>query len=415
MTVNPIKDQKQREAYSVWKLTGSRGTIEGGTGFGKSRIGCLAVEELLLSDSLQYEDDILLVTPTTKLRDETWPEQFKLWGVEEALQYTKRICFASLRKEKEFLQERKRPYKLVIFDEFHRITELAAAPLENDEEDAFTKFSSDSIADAVMALTATVPDRDTELDKYIIMSQVAPVVFSYSLDDGVRDGLIADYEIRVIRHELDDVNKTIDAGTQKKSWKQTEQAAYNYMEKLIMRYRIDADEETDLKKKEDKEKLMFIAQMKRNRFLALLPSKNELAARCVKQISKGGKRTLIFGAGIDQIETLVGKEKCYHSKTDNKAFDAFNNKEINILGVVNAANEGINFVDLDSSLIIQVDSNPRNFIQRLGRNLRVRDGHKAMIYIIVVAGTADERWFKKSVEGIDPSKIKIFDGKTIPQ
>jgi superfamily II DNA or RNA helicase len=235
----------------------------------------------------------------------------------------------------------------------------------------------------------------------------------------------------VIWTPLDNKTKNIPGGTKAKPFKVTEFAHYAYIQKVIKRTQIgitaayksftdgtldifkDPDAFTKAEKhikylKSQCERMVFA----RTRFIYNLTSKTVIAERALKAMEGQGKRTLVFCGSIAQANHLL-KERVYHSKSGNDAFTAFNAKLIDTLGVVNAANEGINFIDLDQSLVLQVDSNARNLVQRIGRNLRVREGHKAVIYIVCVPDTVDQKWLELSLEGFDHSKISYYFAKDI--
>ncbi|WP_372341155.1 DEAD/DEAH box helicase, partial [Escherichia coli] len=146
----------------------------------------------------------------------------------------KTVCFAPLKKELG------KKYKLVILDEVHRLTDMSAAAFKETGEDILTEFMAENLAEAVMGLTATVPDPKRDPDKARIIAQIAPVVFTYSLDQGVEDGMIADYKIRVIQSVLDNSTKNIKGGTKQKPFLTTEAAQYEYLEKQIRKWRAQA-------------------------------------------------------------------------------------------------------------------------------------------------------------------------------
>jgi superfamily II DNA or RNA helicase len=407
--LNSIKNAIQTQVHTMWVGAGSIGTICAATGFGKSRLAVMEVQRLAAEGLLQNKDEVLLVTPTTKLRDENWPNEFKDWGAEDLFKdHVKAICFASLKNE---LGNNKQ-YKFIILDEIHRITQMNAAAFEETGEDVLTSFSAEVMCDKVLGLTATVPDPDRDPVKARIIAQIAPVIFTYSLDQAVKDGMVADYEIRVIEATLNNRDKTISAGTKAKPFMTTEAKQYEYLEKQIKRWRILENNTSNPMEAAKYAKLCIIAQGNRNRFLYNCQTKTDLGARIIKHAT-GDKRTLVFCGSIEQCDKLLG-EKVFHSKVKDVAYKAFNSKEINILGVVNAANEGINFVDLDQLYILQLDSNERNLVQRIGRSLRVREGHKARIYILVVKDTADERWYEKVIADFDKSKISYYSDKSVP-
>lgn len=428
---NPIKEAVQYKALGVWYNAGRNGTIAAGTGFGKSRLAVIEIAHLLKMIGLD-KDDILIVSPTTKLRDVNWPNEFEDWGEGELYRsVVKSICYASLKKEYELLQETGKRYKLIVLDEIHRLTELSANAFRDGEEEFMTRFVTEGLTDAVMGLTATAPDPKRDPDKANLLEQIAPIVFRYSLDDGVKDGLIADYEIRVIMCPPEANKRTIDAGSKKKQFKVTEQKQYDYMTTLMQNTAIEidkvkrsfsdgsldlfADIEAAQKAKDKLTKLskqMERYVFARTRFIYGLESKTNLAVRCIDALRQQGVRFLVFCGGIAQADKLLGKN-VYHSKSDNTAFQAFNNKEINELGVVNAANEGINFVDLDQILVIQVDSNARNLIQRIGRALRIRPGHIGVVYILCASNTVDQQWLEVNLRMFDQSKIKFFTATDI--
>jgi superfamily II DNA or RNA helicase len=419
MTANEIKTSIQKEAHAIWIGAGRQGTIAAGTGFGKSRIAVMEARRMADTNMFEFdnfsEPNILLVSPTERLRDDNWPKEFEAWGEKDLYDgVVKSICFASLKKEVGT------KYKLVILDEIHRLTEMSANAFRDTGEDVLTEFLAENLADAVLGLTATVPDHKRDPEKYRIIAQVAPVVFQYSLDQGVADGMIADYEIRVIESTLDHITKNMTAGTKAKPFMTTEAKQYEYMEKQIKKWRMLENSETDPTKAASFSKLADLATWTRNRFLYNLPSKTKLAQACIKLMTTGqfaDKRSLVFCRSIDQCDKLLGTNvfPSKAGKAGDIAFKAFNAKEINLLGVVNAANEGINFVDLDQILIIQLDSNVRNLVQRIGRVLRIREGHKAIIYILSVKDTADESWLEKSLEGFDRSKVTYYSSKNVPQ
>jgi len=357
--LNSVKAEIQQQAHAAWLAAGKVGTIAAGTGFGKSRVAIMEIDRMVAGEMDTTPHQILLVTPTEKLRDENWPQEFIDWGYDRnCLGWVKSICFASLKKEIG------NKYKLVIIDEVHHITSLSAAAFLETGVNPLTEFCAANLGSAVMGLTATVPDAKRDPEKAKIIAQVAPVVFTYSLDQGVEDGMIRDYEIRVIQSSLDNVSKCIEAGTKVKPFKTTEEAQYQYLEKNIRKFR--ALEASALPaKKAGFAKLGMFATMARNRFLYNLPSKTELAQRCIKHIAKG-KRTLVFCGSIEQCNLLLG-DNVYHSKSGSDSFRKFNAEEIDILGVVNAANEGLNFVNLDQGLVIQVDSNERSITQRVNK------------------------------------------------
>ena len=411
--INEIKDQIQRQAHAIWRGGSGRGTIEAGTGFGKSRLFILEVKRLW-DEGLLNEQKVLLVVPTVKLRDDNWPREFADWDLSWLWEnHVRAICFASLKNEKG------NHYPFVGLDEMHHLTTLAASAFSSDEEDIFTAFFTENLCDSVMGLTATAPTKEDEPIKYRIMQQVAPTVFTYSLEDAIRDGLIADYQIRCIMTLLDDSDKYIPAGNKKKkSWMQTEKKTYEYMTSSLLKARIAVRTEKDPVKAAKLEEWADVSQYKLNRFLLTLKSKTNLAKRCIQMLHEHQTgRGLIFFGGIDQCNEVMG-EDVFHSKSTSAAYDAFNREEISMLGVVDAANEGINFVKLDWELILAVGEKKRKMIQRIGRALRLREEDptfKAIIYVLCIEDSLEKKWMDNSLSIFDPAKIHYYSHLDVPK
>ena len=397
LDVNLIRQAVQDSAYRAWENASRVGTIVMATGVGKSKLAVRRVQELWDNwDVTGGTAEVLLVTPTEKLRDENWPAEFTKWGLPMPLtnKLVKRICFASLKNEKG------NKYKLVILDEAHRLTSMNAEGFL--EQNSLTQFFADNMAEEVMGLTATEPDKDRDKVKYDIFQQIAPVCFRYTLDQAVNDGIIPPYEIRVILVPLERMLKEIPAGTKKNPFMQTEQGAYEYINKQVMKAQIASRKKPNSKWAQS----MYGIRM---RFLCNLPSKTRIAKKLMAKVLLG-KRTLIFCGSIEQSRQLCG-DNVYNSSPEDKKRDMltlFKNQQIDYLGVVNAVNEGHNIEEMDQAIIVQLNSNERDLTQRIGRVLRHRPGHKPMIYIIVAQGTKDQDWANKALADFDRKRI-VYD------
>jgi len=130
-----------------------------------------------------------------------------------------------------------------------------------------------------------------------------------------------------------------------------------------------------------------------------LKSKTELAKYMLDNIINHNLRLLIFCGSIKQAETLC--DYTYHSKTTDEHLNMFVNKKINRLACVQALNEGHNIPKVDAALIVQLNSNDKDLIQRIGRVIRLRDGHKANIWILSTIDTQDEKWVDKALSNFN--------------
>ncbi len=374
----------QAEAKFLWKSKGEWGLLAMATGTGKSRIAIDVVSEL--SSPVFAEPKILLVVPTEKLRDDNWLDEFNKWGAGKYYKNLQRSCYVSITKFQN------QYYDLVILDEAHNLTE------RNSD------FFSTNTVKRVMALTATPPDpkgNETEKGKVLLFKQFRlKTDFLYTLEQAVADKLVAPYEIRVVECSLDNTSKYIKAGTAAKPFYQTEQAAYDYISGIIKKMQYS---------KNDAVKWKYLSRM---RIIHNSIAKTAVARKIIDKYLPGD-RALIFCGSIEQAEVLCGVTRVYHSKSSDVALTQFQNQELDQLGCVEALNEGVNVPDVDQGLIVQLSSSAKDLIQRIGRLIRKRPGHKAIVWIIIAAGTVDQSWFEKAIKEFDTSVITYIHTKNL--
>lgn len=356
-----IRDKIQKEAREVWSKT-KKGTLVMGTGVGKSKIAIDIKESL--------GGKWLLVVPTQKLRDEGWKNEFEKWGYKFDLD---RVCYASLKNVEQ-------AYDGIILDEAHNIT------INNSEY--FQKYSPKY----VVGLTATYPDPTRDYDKYQTLLEIAPPVLTYTLEQGVKDGIIAPFDIKIIEVPLDSTDKYIHVKTKKYDFHTTEAKNYESIDSKIRKIMFSG---------KTPPKFMF---MERMRFLYNLKSKEKIAKK-IKETLKD-KRVLLFTGSIEQADRIC--EYSYHSKSGDEGFNLFKEKKINHLSCVDALNEGHNLPEIDCGIMTKITSNPLTTIQRIGRLVRIREGHKATVYIVVSMGTQEQSWLKKAIASLPSYNIEYL-------
>lgn len=392
------KRRVQQEAHDAVVLANGRGCLEEATGVGKTKIG-LHVLETLKDTVLSLESrdmQTLIVVPTEEMRDIDWPEEFEKWSI--PMDNVKIICYSSLVKEK--LEK----YDFIIYDEYHRTTLKNLRKLQ--------QYLTDPKVYA-LALTATLPKEvffEEDRERIELMKELLPTVHKITTDQAVELGLICDFHVTVLKFFLDEVNTNIRGGTLKAPFNQSEGARYKYLTNNLKRSMILAGSDPK------KQGMKFAAMSKRAQFLYNLPSKLRLAKKCLEQLLREDKRTVVFAGSIEQANVLCGVD-VYHSESTREALDKFQKKEIPVLGAVKALNEGKNLTEPDQGLIVQVDSVERNLVQRFGRFLRIRYenlDHKAKIVILVALKTADEEWYNKAIKDFETSRINEYTVKIPP-
>lgn len=374
--LHEVKDKIQREAQELWEKNNYKGLIALCTGAGKSKI---AVN--IVSDP-KYSGKWLLVVPTEKLRDTNWKEEFKKWKQLKDYNRLDRTCYASL-KNINLLD-----YEGVVLDESHNVTSANTEVFMNLSKEQLNNLK-------ILCLTATPPNDDEKKD--ILYNKLGcKVILKISLDEGVKLGIVSPYRITVVEGYLDDTKKTIETGGGGKKWLSTEFAIYQYKSRNITKMRFSG---------KPVPKFMYLDRM---RFIYNLPSKTENAKKILSKIDKN-ERTILFCGSIEQAEKLC--ENTWHSKSKIDTLSLFKKKKINQLATVKIINEGENIPDVDNILIVQLDSNALNLIQRIGRAVRLREGHVANIFILTTMQTQDESWVEKALENFDRNNINYVSIK----
>jgi len=370
--VNKVREKVQDEAKQA-VIANNGGMIAMATGSGKSKVAVELVKHYCTPTNF---DDIALLVPTEKLRDENWQEEYQKWGAQAYWNDTMRLCYASASKESG------RSYVIGILDEGHNITELGSEFFVNNE------------VERIVLLTATPPTDKIKLD--ILSSLGIKLVYELTLDQAVRLGFVAPYKITVVTVPLDNATKNIPGGTKAKPFMTTESSAYAYWTKRVQQCYSDSSPQ-------GKKKMQF-AILGRMQFIYKLPSKTAVIKFLLDKVVPKDDRTLIFCGSIEQ-----AKDVCpwtYHSKSTSKDYDDFKAGLINRLSCVRGVNEGHNFPEIDSGIVGQLNSKEKDLVQRIGRLIRFRPGHEAHLWIVVSEGTQDEKWLEGATVGLDASKIE---------
>ena len=144
---------------------------------------------------------------------------------------------------------------------------------------------------------------------------------------------------------------------------------------------------------------------KRKRFLGEL--KTDKAYTLVKGLKSKKRRFVCFCTSILQADALGGSSAIHSQNPKSlELLQRFNDKQISSLFAVGMLVEGQNLIQLDDGIIIQLDGNERQFIQKSGRMFRSKEPH---IYIFYYKNTRDEEYLNKAISGINPEYIEYIE------
>ena len=320
----------------------------------------------------KYES-ILWVTPSAELAEKDIPEEFIKWKAKRYIKKLTTSTYASLPKVKG-------EFDIIILDENQYLTERGAKNL----------FDKTLTSKALIGMTGTSTQHFDKIEMFNKLSLKS--LYDISINKAVDIGLLSDYEINVIKVPLSD-KKDYLSGPKNNMFTTSEKKNYEYLSKKVK----DSD--------------MYSIKFKiLNRMRAIKNSPSKLEA--VKSLLKDFKeeRTLIFCGSIKQAEDIC--EYTYHSKTNGEDLISFKEGGINRLSLVNAGGTGHTFKKVKNLVMIQTDSDKNGISsQKISRALLSQKGHKALIWVICLEGTQDEKWVESTLRNFDSKKINYLKWK----
>ena len=343
-----------------------------GTGLGKTRVAVLACDYIY---DRELDERILLLV-AERAHKENWKKEFvKFLGEERAREVLSIVtieCYASMKK---YVNTK---WALLITDEVHHLqSEKRRAILETMEADYVLALSATPGKAAYDALSWTFGR--FEIDEV-------------SMQDAIDSEYLPEPKIVCIPLELERFERT-----ETISMKMSNRTS-------AVRYELWSDRWKFLKNKKayakyeiifrctPKEKYEYINEQfeywkrqyfrnqgnerlknmwlqwgsKRKRFLGEL--KTEDALKLIDKLRKEDKRFICFCSSIEQAKVLGG-EGAVHSQNSNSSsvIQSFNDRKIDEIFAVGMLVEGVTLTDIEAGIIVQLDGNERQFVQKSGR------------------------------------------------
>jgi superfamily II DNA or RNA helicase len=356
-----LREQLQREFANTW-LNEGPGILLLAPRFGKTRVAIMALQ------TYECNCSILIAYPDNKIR-KSWEKEFEIMGYNDSnVTYTTHLSLHKYQNQR---------FDVVILDEIHLLSEaqLVAA------------YELLKINRVVMGLTGTLA-KDTAL--IIRRTLGLRVIVEYPIEQAIKDGVIADYEISVVTVPLD--NKIL-----QHFGKQflTEKSRFNRLSYVI----------EDLQENGKDTKFMRFTRMR-----VFQSSVSKIAKTKELLEEYKDERVLVFCGQIKAAESLG--IPCYHSKSsEKKIFEDFSNGIGNQLAVVKIGNTGITYKPLNRVIINYTDSNPENLTQKINRCMSMEYDNpekKALITIVSTNEDVELNWIKRGLSFFSPEKIKYI-------
>lgn len=236
--------------------------------------------------------------------------------------------------------------------------------------------------DAKLGLSAT-PDRwwDEEGTKFL-KNYFGDVIYTYSMEEAISNGALTPYEYYPIKVSL------------------TEEEVDKYIKITKTIINLYQEKEPDYSKIE-------ALNRKRGLVIAKCQEKESRLTAILKEQLKEGIHSTIVYVAPGEVEKYLGlisnmgiKVQRFDSKIPMKnreiILKAFKNREIEVLVAIKCLDEGVDVPSTETAYFVASTSNPREFIQRRGRVLRVSPGKKyAKTYdFIVIPKENNDRIFE---------------------
>lgn len=385
------RTERQQLAIEKWKQAGCKGCLVGNTGFGKTRTALDAIERVLAKNP---ELKTVVVVPTEALKLQ-WLEQLDRRGFDNNNVSVLIINTAA-----------KKPFycNFLIIDECHHINAEGMSNVFKNCDPAF-----------ILGLTATYERLDGR--EKIILDKYAPVFDEVTIQESIENEWVAPYiEYKVLL----DVDLT--------EYNKVNQDFIKYFNFFMYDWNLAMECVTNIFKQQQFAKHMNCSvkdvkacaygfnralQFRKN-FIANHSKKLEIAEKIIE--SRSEAKIITFNSSIKQCQAyksgyiLHSKQK----KVENKAIlEEFSHCKNGVLHTSKMADEGLDIQGLNVAIITGFTSSKISARQRIGRVIRKEPEKTAEIFTLVLKGTVEEQWFRKSKEDLDYIEINENELDTV--
>lgn len=381
--VRPASEVKlrayQEEALRAWMRT-KRGVVVMPTGSGKTHVAIAAIAQL--------KEPALVVVPTVELVQQWhaklrhyFPGRVGVWyGEEKRESCITIITYDSAYTAVEAIGNR---YKLLVFDEVHHLP-----------SQSYRQIAELSPAPHRLGLTAT-PERADGLHVDLDWL-VGPVVYRITASE-IRGVWTADYEIEIIKVRLRE--------NEAKLYKELEAKYLAYLRKKGLKFRSPSDFQklVILSGRDPRAKEALDAWHEMRRLVLETEAKVDAVGEILSR--HRGSKILIFteytslarSVSERYLIPLITHDMSPYEREQIMAM--FRRGEVKAIVTGKVLDEGVDVPDVDVVVILGGTSSARQFIQRMGRALRLKP-HKAKIYEVVTASTREVHTARRRKKGV---------------
>lgn len=378
------RDERQSLGVQKWVDNRCCGTLEYATGVGKTRTAIKAINRFLARNPGKR---VMIVVPTEPLQRQ-WTLVLAEFNV--FTNSTVEIINTVVKHEWEC--------DLLIIDEIH----MMAA-------DTFGRIFTKVKYGMILGLTATMERLD---GKHVYIQQYCPIVDRISIIEATENKWLSPYKeykviLEVDLEEYQEINNEFynhfaffnyDFDTAMKcagsdGWK----ARNEYADKMCT----DKNKIKEMRKIVTAHAFGFMSSMsKRKAFIHNHPKKIEIANYILEH--RPMSKAITFSPTIKVAEKIKYGYVCHSKQTKAKramTLEEFNKVEQGVINTSKALDVGADIQGLNLAIILCNTSSKTQKTQRIGRAIRFAPNKESEVFTLVLKGTVEEEWFRKSTEG----------------
>lgn len=379
---NLSRTERQEQGVQRWVDNKLCGTLNWATGVGKTRGGLMAISRFLKKNPTK---SVIIVVPSEPIQRQ-WNQELIDWNLFQQCS-VKTMSDTSVNKYS---------CTLLVIDEIHKV---GAPTLLNIFKNVQYTI--------ILGLTATFERLD---GKDEIISKKCPIVDTISVEEAIENKWLADYREYEVLIEPEDID--VYKEVNKEFYEHF--SHFNYDFNLAMKCATDWKRRSELAKERCREdqsedfktvnKQILVHAMgfsrtlqARKKYIYNHPKKIELTNLILE--NRQDKKCITFSATVAMAEKI--KYGAVYSGKDSVKKGRMNLQEFvqqdgGVLNTVMKLNEGFNCPDISVSVILGFNSSSTTKKQRVGRVIRQKEGKVAEVFTLVLKGTVEEEWFRKS-------------------
>lgn len=366
----------QRASVEAWKANDRCGVVVLPTGSGKS-----FVAELCIADA---DRDTLVVAPTIDLVGQWYDLLRQAFGepvgvLGGGVHEVHPITVSTYDSAYLHIERYGARFGLVVFDEVHHLP----GP-------TYSGAAEGSLAPFRLGLTATLERSDGQHEG--LYDWVGPVVYRKSITELSGDYL-AEYDTELVKVSL--------SPEEQEAYATARSAFRTFCASRGLRLGGQGGWGRFLREAaRSSEGRRALAGWRESRRIL---QANEAKLRVLEQILRrhADRRCIVFTNDNDTVYTISRRLllPAITHQTDVKErrsfLEAFSSGELPVLVTSRVLNEGVDLPSADVAIVLSGTGTVREHVQRLGRILRRREGKQAILYELVVEGSAEENTSKR--------------------